>query len=48
MRQQCCSVNFDASKAVPRAKEDITRLPPEQMVDDILAKERRIMEIMET
>ena len=32
----------------PRAEEDITHLPPEQLAEDILAKERRIMEIMET
>ncbi len=31
----------------PRAEEDITHLPPEQLAEDILAKERRIMEIME-
>jgi type I restriction enzyme M protein len=30
----------------PRAKEDITHLPPEQLVADILKKEQRIAEIM--
>jgi type I restriction enzyme M protein len=30
----------------PRAKEDITHLPPEQLVADILKKELRIVEIM--
>jgi type I restriction enzyme M protein len=30
----------------PRAKEDITHLPPAQLADDILAKELRIAEIM--
>jgi type I restriction enzyme M protein len=30
----------------PRAKDDITHLPPEQLVDDILRKEQRIAEIM--
>ena len=30
----------------PRAKEDITHLPPEQLAADILKKERRIAEIM--
>ena len=30
----------------PRAVEDIAHLPPDQLVDDILVKERRIGEIM--
>lgn len=30
----------------PRAKEDITHMPPEQLADDILKKEQRIAEIM--
>jgi type I restriction enzyme M protein len=30
----------------PRAKEDITHLPPEQIATSILAKEQRIGEIM--
>lgn len=30
----------------PNAKEDFAHLPPEQLADDILAKERRIAEIM--
>ena len=30
----------------PRAREDITHLPPEQLVTDILKKEKRIAEIM--
>ncbi len=30
----------------PHGKEDFAHLPPEQLADDILAKERRIMEIM--
>ncbi len=30
----------------PSSRQDIEHLPPEQIVDDILAKERRIMEIM--
>jgi type I restriction enzyme M protein len=32
----------------PRAKEDITHLPPEQLVADILKKEQRIAEIVGT
>jgi type I restriction enzyme M protein len=31
----------------PRGKEDITRLPPEKLVESILEKERRITEILE-
>ena len=31
----------------PTAKQDITHLPPEQLVESILAKERQIIEIME-
>jgi len=30
----------------PRTKEDITHRPPEALVQDILAKERRIADIM--
>jgi len=30
----------------PRAKEDITHLPPAQLAADILMKEQRIAEIM--
>jgi type I restriction enzyme M protein len=30
----------------PRAREDITHLPPEQLAEDILKKEQRIAEIM--
>ncbi len=30
----------------PRAKEDITHLPPEQLTQSILKKEQRIAEIM--
>ena len=30
----------------PRGKEDITHRPPEALVQDILAKERRIVDIM--
>jgi type I restriction enzyme M protein len=38
------SVNLDIKN--PRAKEDITHLPPEQLVESILQKEKRITEIM--
>ena len=38
------SCNLDRKN--PRAKEDITHLPPEQIAADILKKEQRIAEIM--
>jgi len=38
------SVNLDVKN--PFAKEDITHLPPEQLAESILVKERRIAEIM--
>jgi type I restriction enzyme M protein len=38
------AVNLDRKN--PRAKEDITHLPPDQLAADILNKERRITEIM--
>jgi type I restriction enzyme M protein len=31
----------------PRGKEDITHLPPEQLVESIITKERHILEIMD-
>lgn len=31
----------------PKSAEALEHLPPEQLADDILAKERRIIEIME-
>jgi type I restriction enzyme M protein len=31
----------------PRGKDDVTHLPPEQLVESILEKERRIIEIVE-
>ena len=38
------SVNLDIKN--PRAKEDVTHLPPEQLAESILKKEQRIGEIM--
>jgi type I restriction enzyme M protein len=38
------SCNLDRKN--PKGKEDITHLPPEQIVESILQKEQRIMEIM--
>jgi hypothetical protein len=38
------SVNLDIKN--PNAAEALEHLPPEQLVEDILAKERRIIEIM--
>ena len=39
--------NCDLDRNNPRAKEDITHLPPEQIVASILEKEKRITEIVE-
>ncbi len=39
------SCNLDIKN--PRAPEDLEHLPPEQLVTDILARERRIIEIMD-
>ncbi|MBI2312974.1 MAG: SAM-dependent DNA methyltransferase [Betaproteobacteria bacterium] len=38
--------NCNLDRKNPRGKEDFEHLPPEQLVEDILAKEHRIMEIM--
>jgi len=38
------SVNLDLKN--PRGAEDLEHLPPEQLVEDILAKERRIIDVM--
>jgi type I restriction enzyme M protein len=38
------SVNLDIKN--PAAKDDFEHLPPEKLVDDILAKEQRIIQIM--
>jgi type I restriction enzyme M protein len=37
---------FNLDRKNPRAKEDITHLPPEQLATDILQKEQRIAEII--
>jgi type I restriction enzyme M protein len=39
------SCNLDIKN--PHGAEALEHLPPEQLADDILAKERRIIEIME-
>jgi type I restriction enzyme M protein len=41
------SNNCNLDRKNPRGKVDITHLPPEQLVESILEKERRIGEIME-
>ena len=38
--------NCNLDRKNPRSKEDITHLPPEQLVESILAKEKRIIEIL--
>jgi type I restriction enzyme M protein len=40
------STNCNLDRKNPRAKEDITHLPPEQLAGDILQKEQRIAEIV--
>ena len=40
-------VNGDLDRKNPRAKEDITHLPPAQLAASILKKEQRIAEIMD-
>lgn len=42
---QLISANLDMKN--PNSKQDLEHLPPEALVDEILAKERRILEIME-
>ena len=39
-------LNFNLDRKNPHAKEDISHLPPEQIVESILEKERRIVEIL--
>ena len=41
------AANFNLDQKNPNAKEDITHLPPDKLVEDILAKEQRITEIMQ-
>jgi type I restriction enzyme M protein len=38
---------YNLDRKNPRAKDDITHLPPEELATSILQKERRIAEIME-
>jgi len=38
--------NYNLDRKNPRGKEDVTHLPPEQLVADILEKERHIAEIL--
>jgi type I restriction enzyme M protein len=40
------SGNFNLDRKNPHGKEDIAHLPPEQLVESILQKEQKIMEIM--
>ncbi len=39
--------NCNLDRKNPQAKEDITHLPPEQLLESILAKEKRIIEILD-
>lgn len=40
------AANCNLDRKNPKAKEDIAHLPPEQLVDDLLKKEQRIVEIV--
>jgi type I restriction enzyme M protein len=42
--EELLASNCNLDRKNPRAKEDITHLPPEQLVESILEKERRIIE----
>jgi hypothetical protein len=44
--QELLAAGSNLDRKNPRAKADFAHLPPEQLVEDILAKERRIIEIM--
>jgi type I restriction enzyme M protein len=44
--EEILSANCNLDRKNPHAKEDISHLPPEQLVESILQKEQRIMEIM--
>jgi type I restriction enzyme M protein len=39
--------SFNLDRKNPHGKEDITHLPPEQLVESIMEKEKKILEIME-
>jgi hypothetical protein len=43
--EEILSANCNLDRKNPHAKEDISHLPPEQLVESILQKEQRIMEI---
>jgi len=45
--EQVIANGYNLDLKNPNAKADFEHLPPEQLVEDILAKERRIIEIME-
>jgi type I restriction enzyme M protein len=45
--EEIASEGYNLDRKNPAAKQDFAHLPPEQLVEDILAKERRIMELME-
>ena len=41
------AANYNLDRKNPNAASDFEHLPPEQLVDDILAKERRIIELLD-
>ena len=44
---QIAAEGYNLDRKNPAAKTDFAHLPPEQLVEDILAKERRIIELLE-
>lgn len=46
--KELLAANCNLDRKNPHARKDATHLPPEQLVESILAKEQRILEIMET
>jgi type I restriction enzyme M protein len=47
-RRRAAGRRLHLDRKNPRAKEDITHLPPAQLAESILQKERRIGEIMQS
>ncbi len=45
--QELLENNCNLDRKNPRGKDDITHLPPEQLVESILAKEKKIIEILD-
>lgn len=46
--EELLASNCNLDRKNPNAREDVAHLPPEQLVESIMAKERRILEIMDS